>query len=382
MCNLRTLSLLVGVLLVGSLTGEAHGQVDPYQPSPSGPMYPQGLISPRGRLIISGQVSPQGLLIIQARLIPAARLAPTGGVAGLRVWLPENATLLVDGQPTKQTGDQRVFYSPPVAAGKRYTYNLKACWDENGQTVERERTVAVAAGRLTDVSFFQGKKETHEEPEIRPSVQPDLPVAPAPSVQPDPPVSPAPSVQPSPAPSRPRETLPVVRSENPVVVLDTSLGTMKIELYMKTAPEKAMAEQFLSYVNRADRFYDGTIFHSVTDSMIQGGIFQANLRPKPTAPPVDCESYFNRSNERGTIAMVQRREIDENMNITTPFLINVKDNKQLDDANNKIGSCVFGKVIEGLDVLDKIAATKTARKGGFANVPIKNVVIKSIRVEK
>jgi peptidyl-prolyl cis-trans isomerase A (cyclophilin A) len=174
--------------------------------------------------------------------------------------------------------------------------------------------------------------------------------------------------------------LATAEDKNPVVVMETSLGTMKIELYPKKAP--AMVENFLSYVNSNAKFYEGTIFHSATDSMVQGGLFAAGLKPKPTKPPIGCESFNGLSNERGTIAMVQRREIDDNMNITTPFLINVKENKQLDDRDNKTSSCVFGKVIEGLDVLDKIAGSKTATKGRFANVPVKDVTIKSISVAK
>jgi cyclophilin family peptidyl-prolyl cis-trans isomerase len=174
--------------------------------------------------------------------------------------------------------------------------------------------------------------------------------------------------------------LAAAEDKKPVVVMETSLGTIKIELYPNKARETV--ENFLSYVNANDKIYDGTIFHNVTENMIQGGLFDANMKPKPTKPPIDCEGFNGIKNERGTIAMVQRREVDDNTNITTPFVINVKDNKNLDDKDNKFSSCVFGKVIEGMDVVDKIAASKTAKKGRFENVPVKEVTIKSIKVEK
>jgi cyclophilin family peptidyl-prolyl cis-trans isomerase len=166
-------------------------------------------------------------------------------------------------------------------------------------------------------------------------------------------------------------------NKNPVVVMETSLGTMTIELYPEKAPDTV--KHFLSYVN--DKFYDGTIIHSVDPkSMIQGGHFQPKMVQKPTPPPRNFKHFNGLKNERGTLAMVQLRDIDNIVNVTSRFLINVVDNKDLDNNDNEVGTEVFGKVIEGLDVLDKIAKVRTASKDKFKNVPVDEIVVKSIRL--
>lgn len=178
-------------------------------------------------------------------------------------------------------------------------------------------------------------------------------------------------------------------ADNPIVVMETSMGTIKIELNADKAP--ITVKNFLSYVD--DKFYDGTIFHRVMgkenwmkDFMIQGGGFESGTPPKEkeTKAPIKNESANGLSNARGTIAMARTRE--EN-SATAQFYINVADNRQLDGSAARAGYAVFGKVIEGMDVVDKIKAVKThtaplLTKFGKApneNVPVDNIIIKSIR---
>jgi cyclophilin family peptidyl-prolyl cis-trans isomerase len=162
---------------------------------------------------------------------------------------------------------------------------------------------------------------------------------------------------------------------NPVVVMKTSMGTIKIELYPDKAPKTV--ENFLKYVD--DKFYDGTVFHRVISNfMIQGGGFEPGLKEKKTRDPIKNEASNGLSNTRGTIAMARTAEPDS---ATAQFYINVVDNDGLDKANDpdKVGYCVFGKVIEGMAVVDKIKAVETTTKGRFKGVPVKDVVIESVR---
>lgn len=165
------------------------------------------------------------------------------------------------------------------------------------------------------------------------------------------------------------------RSANPVVVVDTSLGSFKVELFQDKAP--ATVKNFLQYVD--DKFYDNTVFHRVIpDFMIQGGGFEPGLKQKTTRDPIKNESENGVSNDKGTIAMARTNDPDS---ATAQFFINTKDNKFLDraQARDRVGYCVFGKVIEGLDVVEKIKAVETGDRGFHQNVPVKDVVIKSIR---
>jgi peptidyl-prolyl cis-trans isomerase B (cyclophilin B) len=149
------------------------------------------------------------------------------------------------------------------------------------------------------------------------------------------------------------------------------MGNIKVELYPDKAP--GTVKNFLEYVD--DKFYDGTIYHRViANFMIQGGGMEPGLREKKTKAPIKNEAANGLSNTRGTIAMARTSEPDS---ATSQFYINVKDNTFLDKSNdpNKIGYCVFGKVIDGMDVVDKIKMVKT----GARDVPEENVVIKSIR---
>jgi peptidyl-prolyl cis-trans isomerase A (cyclophilin A) len=161
----------------------------------------------------------------------------------------------------------------------------------------------------------------------------------------------------------------------PVVVeVKTSLGAFKIELNAEKAPKTV--ENFLKYVD--DKFYDGTIFHRViSDFMIQGGGFDKAMTKKSTREPVENEAKNALSNVRGTVAMA--RTSDPN-SATAQFFVNVKDNKNLDYGGpSGDGYCVFGKVIAGMDVVDKIKVVPTGSQGGMGDVPQTPIVIESIR---
>jgi len=161
-----------------------------------------------------------------------------------------------------------------------------------------------------------------------------------------------------------------------VVLMSTSMGDIKIELYEKEAPETV--KNFLAYVN--DKFYDGTIFHRVIPGfMIQGGAFTEAMEQKPTKPPIKNEAGNGLKNDTGTLAMARTSDPDS---ANAQFFINVKDNDFLnrDKAQDGVGYAVFGKVIEGLDVIQKIERVQTSRKGMYADVPAESVVIKSVTV--
>lgn len=178
------------------------------------------------------------------------------------------------------------------------------------------------------------------------------------------------------------------RAANPVVTIETNYGTIKVELFEDKAP--LTVKNFLAYVE--DKHYDGTIFHRVMgkensdrDFMIQGGGFEPGMKEKKTKPPVKNESGNGLSNARGTIAMarlgVDRGGVKAADSATSQFYINVADNgASLDDKGGRNeGYTVFGRVIEGMDVVDKIKAVKTTTKEGHRNVPVEDVVIKSVR---
>jgi cyclophilin family peptidyl-prolyl cis-trans isomerase len=170
--------------------------------------------------------------------------------------------------------------------------------------------------------------------------------------------------------------------KDPVVVMETSMGTIKIMLDEAKAP--ISVKNFLQYVD--DKFYDGTIFHRVmSDFMIQGGGFEPlkgvndiagfEAKQKKTRDPIKNESGNGLSNTRGTIAMARTRNLDS---ATAQFYINVEDNSAKLDRPKY---CVFGKVIEGMDVVDKIKEVKTRVivPDAIENVPVEDVIIKSVR---
>ncbi|MCM3878068.1 MAG: peptidylprolyl isomerase [Thermoanaerobaculia bacterium] len=165
--------------------------------------------------------------------------------------------------------------------------------------------------------------------------------------------------------------------KNPSVVMKTSLGSVTMELFADKAPETV--KNFLAYVN--DKHYDGTVFHRVIDGfMIQGGGFGVDGREKPKKAPIKNESANGLQNKVGTLAMARTPDPHS---ASAQFFVNVKDNSFLDKAQSQDGwgYCVFGKVTEGIDVVNKIKATPTANKGGaFTNAPVTPVVIESARV--
>jgi peptidyl-prolyl cis-trans isomerase A (cyclophilin A) len=162
------------------------------------------------------------------------------------------------------------------------------------------------------------------------------------------------------------------------VRMDTSLGTIVIELDAAKAP-KTVAN-FVDYVKAGH--YDGTIFHRVIpDFMIQGGGMTAEMQEKPTRAPIPLESRNGLTNVRGSVAMARTSNPDS---ATAQFFINIKDNAFLDAANSRDGTgyAVFGKVVSGMDVVDKIWAVPTGSKGPYQNVPVTPVVIRKATMEQ
>jgi cyclophilin family peptidyl-prolyl cis-trans isomerase len=168
--------------------------------------------------------------------------------------------------------------------------------------------------------------------------------------------------------------------KNEFVEIDTSLGKIKVELFTSKAP-KTVAN-FLSYVD--EKFYDGLIFHRVMETfVIQGGGYTPQFEEKKTKPPIRNEADNGLSNLRGTITMARTRDPHS---ASAQFFINVNDNIGLDKAHDpdQVGYCVFGRVVDGMDVVDKIRAVPTWRHRTTTgepldNLPIEPVIINSIR---
>ena len=167
--------------------------------------------------------------------------------------------------------------------------------------------------------------------------------------------------------------------KNPMVLISTSQGDIKVELYEDKAP--VTVKNFLAYVN--DKFYDGTVFHRVIPKfMIQGGGFDKDMKEKSTKSPIKNEAGNGLKNETGTIAMARTNVVDS---ATAQFFINVKDNVFLnhrDETQPGFGYAVFGKVVDGMDVVHKIENVPTGNRGPLENVPQEPVIIKSITVVK
>ena len=161
------------------------------------------------------------------------------------------------------------------------------------------------------------------------------------------------------------------------VTLDTTHGNISIELYDDKAP--VTVKNFLSYVN--DGFYDGTVFHRVIPNfMIQGGGFMPGMVQKVTNAPIENEANNGLANDRGTIAMARTNDPHS---ATAQFFINHKDNAFLNHSAETAqgwGYCVFGKVTDGMDALDAIAAVSTSNNSGHADVPVENVIINKATV--
>ena len=165
-------------------------------------------------------------------------------------------------------------------------------------------------------------------------------------------------------------------ADNPKVVLDTSKGEIVLELYLQKAPETVV--NFLGYVDA--KFYDGTIFHRVIPNfMIQGGGFLPLMKPKPGKEPINNEADKGLKNDRGTIAMARTGDPHS---ATAQFFINSVNNTFLNHQNKTQqgwGYAAFGRVIKGMDVVDAISAVKTTNRGGYPDVPVQPVVIRSAR---
>lgn len=178
--------------------------------------------------------------------------------------------------------------------------------------------------------------------------------------------------QAEPTPSNPFE------KQMPSVIIHTSQGDIKLELYEDQAP--VTVENFLDYARKGH--YDGTIFHRVIPGfMIQGGGFDAELEQKPTDAPIKNEADNGMANARGTIAMARTNDPDS---ATAQFFINVVDNPSLDHRGKQSGRtwgyAVFGRVTEGMDVVDEIRFVPTEARGPHQDLPVEPVVIESVEI--
>ncbi|MCP5328881.1 MAG: peptidyl-prolyl cis-trans isomerase [Sinobacteraceae bacterium] len=154
---------------------------------------------------------------------------------------------------------------------------------------------------------------------------------------------------------------------------ETSLGEFSVELFDKEAPRTVA--NFLKYVD--DGFYDGTVFHRVVPGfVIQGGGMDAGLEQKTTRPPIQNEATNGLENLRGTLSMARTNDIHS---ATSQFFVNLADNDFLDHRPGNFGYAVFGRVTDGMDVVDRIAAVTTGRRRGFDDCPLEEIVILSVR---
>jgi peptidyl-prolyl cis-trans isomerase A (cyclophilin A) len=165
--------------------------------------------------------------------------------------------------------------------------------------------------------------------------------------------------------------------KNPVYVLDTSLGAITIELNAQKAP--VTVKNFEEYAKA--KHYDGLVFHRVIPGfMIQGGGFTPDMEQREAKPPIKNEAKNGLKNLRGTLAMARTPVVDS---ATSQFFINVSDNDPLNHKDEgNFGYAVFGKVLSGMDVVDKIVSTPTETKGRHENVPVKPVIIKSVKLKQ
>lgn len=174
-------------------------------------------------------------------------------------------------------------------------------------------------------------------------------------------------------------TLPATAQVSPTrVTLTTNLGPIVLELDPQKAPRTV--ENFVQYVN--DGHYNGTVFHRVIPNfMIQGGGFTPEMQQRPTRGPIGLESRNGLSNVRGSVAMARTSVPDS---ATAQFFINVQDNDFLDQSKSSDGHgyTVFGRVVSGMDVVDRIRAVPTGRRGMHGNVPVEPIIILNATLEK
>lgn len=169
----------------------------------------------------------------------------------------------------------------------------------------------------------------------------------------------------------------MTEEKNPQVVMETSMGNVKIELFQDKAP--ISVRNFLSYVKEG--YYDGLIFHRVIKNfMVQGGGLDVDMQTKKTKFAIKNEATNGLKNTRGTLAMARTSMVDS---ATSQFFVNVVDNAFLDHTGktpDRFGYAVFAQVIEGMDVVDAIREVKTGNKGGHQDVPVEPVFINSIKL--
>jgi peptidyl-prolyl cis-trans isomerase A (cyclophilin A) len=160
-----------------------------------------------------------------------------------------------------------------------------------------------------------------------------------------------------------------------MITIQTNHGDIKVELFDDKAP--ITCENFRQYIK--DGFFDGTIFHRVIPNfMIQGGGFDADMRQKPTRAPIKNEADNGETNDRGTLAMARTMQVDS---ATAQFFINLKDNDFLNHGGRDFGYAVFGRVTDGMDVVDAIAGVETGNHGGHQDVPVETVSITRVTID-
>ena len=158
-----------------------------------------------------------------------------------------------------------------------------------------------------------------------------------------------------------------------MVRFNTTLGDFTVELFDKEAP--ISVENFLRYVD--DKHFDGTLFHrTVPGFVIQGGGLTAGMRAKNTRAPITNEATNGLKNTRGTLSMARTNDVNS---ATSQFFVNLKDNAFLDHSKAQFGYAVFGRVVEGLDVVDKIAAVRTGTRQQYQDAPLEDVTVVSAR---
>lgn len=160
-----------------------------------------------------------------------------------------------------------------------------------------------------------------------------------------------------------------------MITIKTNHGDISVELLDEKAP--ITCENFRQYIK--DGFFDGTIFHRVIPGfMIQGGGFDADMRQKPTRDSIQNEADNGEKNIRGTLAMARTSEVDS---ATAQFFINLKDNDFLNHGGRDFGYAVFGRVADGMDVVDKIAGVATGSRSGHQDVPLEPVTIVEVTID-
>lgn len=160
-----------------------------------------------------------------------------------------------------------------------------------------------------------------------------------------------------------------------MITIVTTLGDIAIELFEDTAP--ISSANFKQYA--VDGHFADTIFHRVIPNfMIQGGGMASDMSPKPTRAPIKNEADNGQKNLRGTLAMARTSQVDS---ATSQFFVNLRDNDFLDHGSRDFGYAVFGKVVDGMDVVDAIARVETGNRAGHQDVPLEPITILEVRVE-